>query len=98
MRTKARRDTNEPAVIRTLELGGCLVQPLNIKGVPDLLVLRVRQGVGQLWLIECKDGDNAPSRQRLTADQRRFHAQWAAAPIRIVRGIEDVVEFLREKT
>jgi hypothetical protein len=77
-----------------LEAGGCLVQPLNIKGCPDLLVLH-RQ---RLWLIEVKDGSRKPSEQRLTKDQEPWHQLWAAAPIRIVRSVEDALGFLRQVT
>jgi hypothetical protein len=81
-------------VVRVLEAGGCLVQPLNIKGVPDLLVLHR----GRLVLIEVKDGAKVPSKQRLTKDQQPWHALWAKAPIRIVRSVEDALGFLRQVT
>lgn len=45
-RRAAKRDKNEPAIVKTLEAHGCLVWPLSGKGIPDLLVFyRNRSGI-----------------------------------------------------
>lgn len=50
MRAAARRDANEPSIIRALEAVGWLVVPLSGAGLPDLLCVRR----GALVLLEVK--------------------------------------------
>ncbi len=74
MRRKGKIDANHRAVVEHLEAIGCSVQSLAAlgKGVPDLLVGRRCVNV----LIEVKDGEQAPSRRQLTADQWEWHKHW----------------------
>ncbi len=74
MRRSAKIDGNHRAIVAHLEAIGCSVQTLAAvgRGVPDLLVGRRAVNV----LIEVKDGEQAPSRRQLTADQREWHRRW----------------------
>ena len=63
MRRAAKRDANEPEIIKALEAAGCRVWQLNQEGVPDLLVVRH----GQITLLEVKNGE---FRGKLTGAQQ----------------------------
>lgn len=75
MRQRARIDQNHIAIVKALRQVGCSVKSLAAlgKGYPDLLVGRA----GKNYLFEVKDGDKAPSRRRLTADEQRFRDLWS---------------------
>ena len=74
MKTAARVDANQPAIVAALRNVGATVQPLHMvgKGCPDLLV--GYRGVN--YLLEVKDGSQPPSRRRLTADELNWHGYW----------------------
>lgn len=93
-RHAAKRDSNEPAIIKALELCGASVQQLSGKGVPDLLV-----GIGGTInaLVEVKD----PKKGKLTPDQLDWHETWNGAPVKVLTSADQAVEWLenlREKT
>ena len=73
-RRAARVDANQASIVDVLRRIGCSVQPLHAvgEGVPDLLVGKA----GKNLLIEIKDGEKPPSKQKLTADQEVWHAEW----------------------
>ena len=76
MRTVARVDSNQPAIVKQLRsVPGCKVLILSMvgKGCPDIMVGYQRKN----FLIEIKDGDKPPSRRKLTPDEKKFHKQWA---------------------
>jgi hypothetical protein len=75
MRLAANADSNQPEIVKQLRSVGVSVQCLHSmgKGVPDLLCgFR-----GKNALLELKDGSKPPSAQRLTTDERDWHAKWA---------------------
>ena len=78
MRRAARLDGNHGAVVAALKSAGLSVQSLAGlgDGVPDLLVGLA----GQNYLVEVKDGEKCPSRQKLTPDQQRFFLGWKGKP------------------
>jgi len=86
---RARRlDDNHRAIAQALERCGCLVQSLAALGggVPDLLVgFR-----GRLYLLEVKDGQKAPSRQRLTPAEAAWHMAWSGL-VQIVHSPEEAL-------
>lgn len=89
MRRDAKVDANQTQLIRDLRKLGCSVQPLHMigRGCPDLLV-----GYrGRNYLLEVKDGKAAPSRQKLTNDEAKWHESWRGR-VAIVRNIEDWFE------
>jgi hypothetical protein len=88
MRTRGRTDANQEEIRSALRQGGATVQSIAYIGcgVPDLLVgFR-----GKNFLLECKDGTQKPSRQRLTEFERNWHATWRGQVI-TVYGVEDAL-------
>jgi len=75
VRTAAKRDTNERAIIEALETAGYAVQRLSEPGVPDLLVYgwngRHCGARCEYWLLEVK----MPG-EKLTQAQVKWHAAW----------------------
>ena len=78
-RYSAKRDANEPEIIKALTQAGASVQKLSDSGVPDLLVgLR-----GKTFLLEIKAGRNG-----LNDVQKTWHNEfWRGEPPIIVRSI-----------
>jgi len=61
------------------------------KGVPDLLVAYH----GHWYVLEVKDGNKSPSRQRLTQDEQEWHDKFSeCAPVYIVKDIKDAAVVL----
>ena len=90
MRRRGRIDNSQPIIVRFLREVGAYVQSLaNIgEGCPDLLVgFR-----GKTYLLECKDGDQPPSKQTLTPEEVFWHREWQGHPVAIVR---DEMEAMR---
>jgi len=87
----AKVDANHIQVVSALRAAGATVQSLAAvgKGVPDLLV----SFKGVNLLMEVKDGNKSPSRQKLTEDQIKFHRTWQG-PISIVDGPEAALRAL----
>lgn len=88
LRRDARRDANEPDLIKALEQLGFHVERLSGIGIPDLLLSR-----GRLWYtaeIKVRKG-------RETQAQKDFRAR-AKAPIPIFRTIDDVIAWERGLT
>lgn len=74
MRTRAKIDQNQSAVVKALRQCGCSVESLASVGlgVPDLLV-----GYrGMNYLLEVKDGEKTESRRSLTVAQKEWHEKW----------------------
>lgn len=85
-RYAARRDSNEQSIIAILRAMGCSVEPLDKRGVPDLLVfvpLGDYQNEGTHVLIEVKE-----PKGKLTPEQEDWHAKWGGK-IEIVRSPEN---------
>ena len=76
MRRAAKVDANQEQIVSALRAAGAVVQSLAAigSGVPDLLVAFR----GNLFLLECKDGSKAPSKQKLTDKQVKWHQAWGA--------------------
>ena len=65
-RYAAKRDQNEGPIVRCLRQCGALVQPLSVKGMPDLLVAYR----GRVLLVEVKQPTKKPTAvQRIRALQ-----------------------------
>lgn len=91
MRTRARVDANQPAIVGALRAMGASVQPLHGvgQGCPDLAV----GYAGKTYLIELKDGDKPPSARRLTTDQKSWHAAWRGH-VAIAENIQQAMEIV----
>jgi hypothetical protein len=90
MRKYGRIDRNQVSVIRELRKAGCTVTVSSYlgDGFPDAVV-----GLGGVnYLIEIKDPDQPPSKRKLTADEKDFHASWNGQ----VCVIETADDFLRK--
>lgn len=89
MRYAAKVDDNQPAIIAALRKAGCSVTPTHQagKGFPDLAVGRQ----GRTYLLEIKDGDKIPSKQKLTDDQVRWHGAWLGHKA-VVRNVAEALE------
>lgn len=90
MRRAAKVDANQTAIVDALKSSGVKVLSLAAlgKGAPDLLCgFR-----GRLVLLEVKDGDKVPSRQKLTPDQEQFHWEWAELPLFTVRSVLEALK------
>ena len=74
MRRAAKVDRNQGEIVDGLRAVGCSVQILAKlgEGCPDLLVGYHGTNV----LLECKDEEQPPSKQKLTDDQVEWHAEW----------------------
>jgi len=88
MRRLGRTDSNQADIVRTLRAAGCSVQSLAStgNGCPDLLV--GRSGVNHL--LEVKDGDKSPSKQRLTEDEIKWHDNWRGH-VCVVKSVDEAL-------
>lgn len=86
-RIAAKRDANEKEIVTTLRELGASVQPLNIKGAPDLLI-----GVAGLNML----GEVKSESGKLTTDQETWHCGWAGSPVYILRSPEDAVRLVED--
>jgi hypothetical protein len=81
LRKAARTDANQAEIVDALRAVGCAVAITSSAGdgFPDLVVSRRERGAYRptVYLIECKDGQKAPSDRALTPAQKRFHAEFA---------------------
>lgn len=99
MRYGARRDKNEPPIVEALRRVGCLVQLLDGRDIPDLLVgFR-----GVWWLLEVK-GEAGPKggtdKRNLRPGQERFkrEADAMGLPVRVVRTPQEAIDVLTKET
>lgn len=92
MRRRARVDANHAAVRGALRLCGWVVVDLSAtgRGLPDLVAVKA----GRCVFIEVKDGSRPPSARRLTPDQERLHADFAAKgfPVRVITSVDEVAQ------
>lgn len=93
MRRAARTDANHAEVVEALRLHGANVIDTSGlgNGFPDLLVTFM----GSTILMEIKDGKKFLSRQKLTSQQIKFHADWTGGPLCIVDGVEAALRVLK---
>ena len=70
MRTAARKDSNQAAIVAAFEAAGATVWPI---GLPVDLLVGYR---GCNLLVECKNGALKPSARKLTKLQSKFMEVW----------------------
>ena len=89
MRRAAAVDANQSLIVDALRKAGCSVTPTHQAGAgfPDLAVGRQ----GRTYLLEVKDGDKIPSKQKLTEDQVRWHGAWLGHKA-VVRNVAEALE------
>jgi hypothetical protein len=83
-RVNAKRDENEPEIVKALKLAGAKVDRLSGRGTPDLLVgFRLKN-----WLLEVKK-----PKEHLTDDQQVWHMDWTGhGQVTIVRTPNEALE------
>jgi len=89
MRRAARTDDNQTEIVKGLRKHGVKVQSTAAigAGFPDLLC----GYEAVLALLEVKDGKKAPSAQKLTPDQTKWHAEWEGMPVFTVRSLAEAL-------
>jgi hypothetical protein len=89
MRHRRRVDRNHSEIRAVLRSLCPAVEDLSDvgRGVPDLLV---RTRAGTVLLVEVKDGEAPPSRQRLTPDEAAFANRWTSAYV-IVSTVDEAI-------
>lgn len=98
MRRAAKVDTNQRAVVDAFRAAGASVQSLAIvgQGVPDLLVgIQCHGGRRLNLLVEVKDGNRAPSEQKLTEHQTRWHTSWRGS-VHVVTSAAEAITLVSE--
>ena len=95
MRHRAKLDANQTAIVDALRKAGCTVQSLAAVGggVPDILV----GWLGDILLMEIKDGTLSPSRRELTPDQIKWHAAWNGTPVAVVKSVDEALRAINEQ-
>ena len=91
MRTKARTDANQKAIVTALRrIGASVAVTSGIgNGFPDIVV-----GYrGRNYLIEIKDGDKPPSKRKLTPDEAAWHEAWRGE-VMVVESVDDALAAL----
>lgn len=94
MRRNAAVDANQSEIVDFLRRIGCSVAVMSSvgKGFPDLCV-----GYrGKNFLLEAKDGEKVASKQKLTPDQVKFHAEWNGQ-ICVVKNVDEALEAVQKK-
>lgn len=87
-RFAAKVDRNQAEIVKAFRQIGATVLVLSAvgKGCPDTLI----GWRGKNYLVEIKDGEKAPSAQKLTSDQVTFHGSWAGH-VCVANSIEDAI-------
>jgi hypothetical protein len=94
MRLRARVDSNQKDITRELRKIGAFVFPMSQlgKGAPDLLIAFR----GKWHCVELKDGAKAPSRRKLTQDEKDWHAEVAGrAPIYVCKDLSEALQAIK---
>lgn len=93
MRRAHKTDANQKTIIDAMRVAGATVHSLAGlgNGVPDLLV----GYKGCTILMEVKDGDKNPSKQKLTDYQVTFLSNWTGGPVAVVKDVESALRVLR---
>lgn len=88
MRRAARRDDNEPEIVKALRKAGAYVAFID---EPCDLIVGYQ---GHTVLFEIKDGAKAPSARKLTDNEQRFHDAWTGGQLHVVLSVEQALDIL----
>lgn len=90
MRRNAKVDKNQPFIVSAFRKLGYSVLHLHMvgRGCPDIAVGKA----GKNYLIEIKDGEEVPSKRKLTPQEQEFHNDWKGQ-IAIIESLDDVMNF-----
>lgn len=84
-------DANQPEIVEALRGVGATVTSTHMvgKGFPDLVVgFR-----GKNYLIEVKDGNKVPSKQKLNDKEVEWHAAWNGQ-VDVAKYVEDALKII----
>ena len=87
-------DANHAEIVRILRRCGCMVADTKMvgSGFPDIVAWNPRNNI--LVMLEIKDGNKPPSKQKLTKAEEQFHADWDGAPVFVVNSSEEAMQVL----
>ena len=90
-----RTDNNQKDIVAALRKIGCSVFDTHEvgHGFPDIAVGFCRAGRRRTVLMEIKDGDQPPSKRKLTTDEKLFHSGWRGEAT-IVYSVEDAIQYV----
>jgi hypothetical protein len=93
-RGRAKLDANHFEVVAAFKACGAGVMDTSTMGggFPDLLV----NITGSVRLVEVKNPNTEYGRKGFTRLQRRFVDGWAGSPVRIIRTLQDVEDFVMQ--
>ena len=84
-RRNAKRDANEPEIVKALRQAGAYVRTISESGLPDTLIgFR-----GKTYLAEIKS-----EKGTLTKPQEKFFDEWRGFPPVIFRSVDDALEWI----
>jgi hypothetical protein len=84
-------DRNQPEIVKALRGIGATIQHLHTvgQGCPDIAVgFR-----GVTYLIEIKDGEQPPSKRKLTPDEQKWHEAWRGH-VGIAETVDDALRLI----
>lgn len=95
MRRFGKVDRNQEEIVAALRAIGCSVHSTASigGGFPDLTVGRH----GRTYLLEIKDGEQIPSKQKLTTDEKKFFDEWRGHAV-VVKSVGEAIEAVRDVT
>lgn len=93
MRRAAKVDRNQAEIVEAFRAMGCTVHCTHTlgQGFPDLVVGLL----GHNHLIEVKDWQQIPSKQKLTDDELEWHSNWRGA-VNVVKTVGDAQELVKK--
>jgi hypothetical protein len=91
LRTAARVDGNQPAIVKALRaVGASILYTYQLKNCFDILV-----GYrGRTFLMEIKDPAQPPSARKLTPGEAEFKASWRGSPYHIVETPDEAIRII----
>ncbi len=97
MRWAAQVDFSQKEIVYVLRRAGCSVQLLSSygRGVPDLLVGIARGRDKVNLLLEVKDSNQPPSKQRLTPAEEEWHRKWRGQ-VAIVKSAQEAIDLVNQ--
>jgi hypothetical protein len=91
-RRAAKVDANQTPVVKAFRDLGCSVKIVSqLKGFVDVVVGKHEINV----LVEIKDGDKVPSKQKLTDDSKDFFDSWKGWAV-VVKSVDEAIALVKK--
>ena len=92
MRTKARVDANQPAIVLGLrKYGATVLITSQLKNCFDILV--GFNGVNHI--MEIKDSNQPPSKRKLTEGEEGFKDKWQGGKYNVVKSLDEAINVIK---